>query len=33
VLSSALDLAKTDAMELRIGGRSFSAPVGGAGTS
>jgi hypothetical protein len=27
-LSSALDLAKTDSMELRIGGRSFTAPVG-----
>lgn len=33
VLSSALDLAKTDAMELRIGGRSFSAPVGGSNAS
>ena len=31
VLSSALDLSKTDAMELRIGDRSFSAPVGAAG--
>jgi hypothetical protein len=33
VLSSALDLARTDSMELRIGGRSFSAPVGGTGAS
>jgi len=33
VLSSALDLSRTDSMELRIGGRSFSAPVGGAGAS
>jgi hypothetical protein len=33
VLSSALDLARTDSMELRIGGRSFSTPVGGVGAS
>jgi hypothetical protein len=33
VLSSALALAKTDSMELRIGGRSFSAPVGGSNAS
>jgi len=28
ILSSALDLSKTDAMELRIGGHRYSAPVG-----
>ena len=30
ILSAALDLSKTDSLELRIGDRSFSAPVGGA---
>src|SRR4051795_11191676 len=29
ILSSALDLSKTDSMELRIGGHSYFAPVGG----
>src|SRR5215203_2209850 len=33
VLSSALDLSRTDSMELRIGGRSFSAPVSGSNAS
>ena len=32
-LSAALDLSKTDSMELRIGGRTYSAPVGGAGAT
>ena len=30
ILSSALDLSKTDSMELRIGDRTYFAPVGGA---
>jgi hypothetical protein len=33
ILSSALDLSKTDTLELRIGDRSFSAPVGGSGAA
>jgi hypothetical protein len=33
ILSSALDLSKTKSMELRIGGRAYFAPVGGAGAT
>jgi hypothetical protein len=33
ILSSALDLSKTDRMELRIGGRAYFAPVGNTNTS
>jgi Putative zinc-finger len=33
ILSSALDLSKTDGMELRIGGRAYFAPVGNTDTS
>ena len=33
ILSSALDLSKTDSMELRIGDRAYFAPVGGRGTT